>query len=52
MLLQSFIKGTVLHVAGEIPGEKNGEIPAMLVPPCVQNIPGKNGELNPSGYSL
>jgi len=24
----------------------------MLVQPCVQNVPGNNGELNPSGYSL
>jgi len=24
----------------------------MLVWPCVQNVPGKNGELSPSGYSL
>jgi len=24
----------------------------MLVRPCIQNVPGKNGELSPSGYSL
>jgi len=30
----------------------NREIPAMLVRPRVQNAPGKNGELSPSGYSL
>jgi len=24
----------------------------MLVRPCVQNVPGKNGELSPSGHSL
>ena len=24
----------------------------MLVRPCIQNVPGKNGELIPSGYSL
>jgi len=24
----------------------------MLVRPCVQNAPGKNSELSPSGYSL
>jgi len=24
----------------------------MLVRPCVQNVPGKNGELSPSSYSL
>ena len=28
------------------------EIPAMLVRPCIQKGPGKNGELSPSGYSL
>jgi len=40
------------------------EIPAMLVRPCIQNVPGKNGylsslsqerkngEISPSGYSL
>ena len=25
---------------------------AMLVRPCIQNVPGKNGEQSPSGYSL
>ena len=25
---------------------------AVLIRPCVQNVPGKNGELSPSGYSL
>ena len=30
----------------------NREIPGMLIPPCVQNVPGKNDELSPSGYSL
>ena len=30
----------------------NREIPAILIRPCVQNVPGKNGELSPSGYSL
>jgi len=30
----------------------NREILAMLVRPCVQNDPGKYGELSPSGYSL
>ena len=24
----------------------------MLVRPCVHNVPGKNGEISPSGYSL
>jgi len=24
----------------------------VLVWPCIQNVPGKNGELSPSGYSL
>jgi len=28
------------------------EKPAMLVRPCVQNVPGKNGEISPSVYSL
>jgi len=30
----------------------NREIPAILVRTCVQNVPGKNGELSPLGYSL
>ena len=30
----------------------NRENPAMLVRPCVQNVPGKNGERSPSGYNL
>jgi len=30
----------------------NRKIPAMLVQPCIQNVPGKNGELIPLGYSL
>jgi len=25
---------------------------SQLIPPCVQNVPGKNGELSPSGYFL
>jgi len=29
----------------------NPEIPAVLVRSCIQNAPGKNGELSPSGYS-
>ena len=27
-------------------------IPTVLVRPFIQNVPGKNGELSPSGYSL
>ena len=30
----------------------NREIPAVLVRPCIQNVPGKNCELSLSGYSL
>jgi len=30
----------------------NRENSAMLVQPCVQNVPGKNGEISTSGYSL
>jgi len=30
----------------------NRDIPAVLVRPWIQNVPGKDGELSPSGYSL
>jgi len=36
----------------EISKARDIKIPAMLVLPCIQNVPGKNGELSPSGYSL
>jgi len=29
----------------------NREIPATLVRPCVQNVPGKSGETRPAGYT-
>ena len=32
--------------------ESSDPIYSMLVRPCVQNVPGKNGEPSPSGYSL
>ena len=28
------------------------QIPNREIPPCVQNVPGKIGEVSPSGYSL
>ena len=45
--LKSVKPGTSSHFS-----ESRDPSYCMLVWPCVQNVPGKNGDISPSGYSL